>query len=137
MKTTITLTREDGAEISFSPPSVSQSFTLSFPRGMALNDAARDPVRATMKAEAERVTALFNGARAEIEIETTRATHYRDEWQRVTRELETTRAALERIAEMTCDGTGRNFDEWGEAACFTDCVRIASDCLASVKGRAS
>lgn len=45
-------------------------------------------------------------------------------------------AALEQIAEMTCENTGRNFDEWGEAACFTDCVRIASECLASVKGRA-
>lgn len=110
MKTTITLTREDGAEISFALPSVSQSFTLSFPRGMALKDAARDVVHQSMKAEAERVAALFNGAPATL-------------------------SALEQVAEMTCENTGRNFDEWGEAACFTDCVRIASECLASVKGR--
>jgi hypothetical protein len=64
MKTTITLTREDGAEITFSPDSLAQSHSLSFPRGMVLNDAARDPVRSTMKAEAERVAALLNGAPA-------------------------------------------------------------------------
>lgn len=46
------------------------------------------------------------------------------------------RAALERIAEMTCEDMGRNFDEWGEAACFRDCQKIASERLASVKGRA-
>ena len=46
-------------------------------------------------------------------------------------------SVLERIAEMTCQEQGRSFDEWGQAACFADCQKIARETLASVKGGAS